>query len=111
MKPGLQARWRVPKTQRVNRSRREYPRPRADGFTLIELTIVIALMSVLGALGLTALVNYQRSADIEGSATTSSARCARRPSGRHRGSYVLRGLDVTANTYTSTARRCSSTAS
>lgn len=39
-----------------------------DGFTLIELTVVTALMSVLGAITMTAFVNYQRAADVEGTA-------------------------------------------
>lgn len=38
------------------------------GFTLIELTVVTALMAILGTISMTAFVNYQRAADLEGTA-------------------------------------------
>jgi prepilin-type N-terminal cleavage/methylation domain-containing protein len=79
------------------------PRGRQDdsGFTLVELMMVTVLMSVLGALSLTAFVNYQRAADLEGTAddVVSVLRTTAQRSVTEGRTYCVR-FDTGASTYT-----------
>lgn len=80
------------------------------GFTLIELTVVTALMSVIGALGLSALVNYQRAAQTEGTANdvVSALRTTAQRSVTEGRTYCVR-FDTTAGTYTVYRSSCAAT--
>lgn len=78
------------------------------GFTLVELLIVTVLMSIIGALSLTALVNYQRAADVEGSADdlVSALRTAAQRSVTEGRTLCMR-FDTVAHTYTVYRSTCS----
>lgn len=71
------------------------------GFTLAETMIVVVLMGVLGALSVTALVNYQRAADLEGTAddVVSVQRTTAQRSVTEGRTYCVR-FDTAAGTYT-----------
>ena len=79
-----------------------------EGFTLIELMVVTVLMSVIGALSLTALVNYQRAADVEGSADdlVSALRTSAQRAVTEGRTFCM-SFDVAANTYTVYRTSCS----
>lgn len=80
------------------------------GFTLIELMVAVALMSVVGALSLTALVNYQKAADLEGSADdlVSALRTGAQRSVTEGRTFCM-SFDTTTNSYTLYRSTCAST--
>ena len=84
---------------------------RDAGFTLIELSLVTALMSVIGVLGLTAMTNYQRTAELEGSADdlVSALRSTAQQSVTEGRTLCMR-FDVSNDTYTVFRSACTSTA-
>jgi general secretion pathway protein H len=85
-------------------------RPEA-GFTLIELTVVVALMAVVGALSMTALVNYQKASELEGSADdlVSALRSTAQRSVAEGRTFCM-SFDTTVNTYTLYRSACTTSA-
>ena len=83
-----------------------------SGFTLIELLVTVALLSVVGALGMSALVNYQRAQDVQQSADAlvSALRKAGQKAVSEGRSYCV-SVDAAASTWTTYQRACAGTGS
>ncbi len=82
---------------------------RADeGFSLVELMVVTVLMTTVGTVALTALVGYQRAADLEGSAddVVSMLRTTAQRAVTEGRTYCVQ-FDTSADTYTLYRSSCS----